>query len=744
MLAILTIIPLEVSMRKSYWYFWGLVILLLGMGNVGQAQDSLGMRCVSRLNYWGTVNGIQMVGDIAYIVSGNAFYIVSLADPANPVEVGQANWSDYWGGMSVCVVGNLAYVNPGYGVIVYDVSDPAHLVTLADWQPWPECEVEDFLPLGDIAIMKIIDGDLCLVDISDLGNIHIIEGSFPPEPSSPTWAGGLVGEYLCLRGWGLSIWDISDPSLPVQVAVVDSQYWFWGGATISRNYIYAGTYENGLRIIDASNPLQPFEVSTCDSGWCVALTVTGEHAIVYCSNGLDIWNVAAPTQPVFEGSFGSQISFSFCLASSGNLVGAGDMRSQEPSLLVVNITNPQTPTEAGTFGTKGSLNRMAVSGTVGYLAGGYSTLRTIDLSNPTQVVELATSHQESPFGSFDIAIRGSYAYMACGSGGLMVYDVSNPSYPDSVACLQEIISMERVTIAGDYAYAIDGYSGSPFRLRTFSLENPAVPVSVDTLLITNYASGDFGFVATNEYLYLGRDNGFYVYSLINPATPQLVGSCGLPSGEGFYVNDLSVLDHYVYVAYVNGGMRIVDVSNPTHPALVGSVAEPTWAVTSIGNTLVTFMTGGFSIKDITNRINPVTIGYYYYQNAADECARDMDILGQYLVAISKKNFRVFQCDVLSVTPSPPEVFPSEFKLYPCFPNPFNPNTVIRFSLPFTELVKLTIYDVTGRQVEILTNQVFSVGEHRLTFMGSNLSSGVYFIRLEAGNHMQTEKLVLLK
>jgi len=142
-------------MRKSYWYIWGLItLLLLVVANVGLAQDSLGMRCVSTLDYWGYVNGIQVVGDLAYVVSGSKFHIVSLADPANPIEVGQASWSDYWGGMSIYVVGNLAYVNPGYGVIVYDVSDPVHLVTLANWQPYPEWEVEDFLPIGDLAIMK--------------------------------------------------------------------------------------------------------------------------------------------------------------------------------------------------------------------------------------------------------------------------------------------------------------------------------------------------------------------------------------------------------------------------------------------------------------------------------------------------------------------------------------------------------------------------------------------------------------
>jgi len=727
-------------MRKSYLYIWGLVALLLVVGKVGQAQDSLGMSCLSSLDYWQGADDIQMVGDMAYVVSANTLHIVSLADPAHPLDIGQVSWSDSWSGSSVCLRGDLAYVASGFGVIVFDVSDPAHPNTLVEWIPWAGCEVEFFLVLGDIAILSIIDGGRYVVDISSLGNIHIVGGNLPSSLCCPI---GMVGEYVCFGGWGLSMWDFSDPTLPVQVAEVDTQFVI-GATAISGNHAYAGTFWNGLRIIDVSNPLQPVEVGSCDSGTCEAVTVTGDHAIVLKGDGLNIWNVSDPGQPVFESSFGPHIVHRNSLASSGTIVCAGDMDVHSPSLLVVDITDPHAPTEISTIGTKGFLYRMAVSSTVGYLANAWSDLLTIDLSDLTEVVELGMSNEESSFGSFDVAIRGSYAYMACGSGGLMVFDVGNPAQPESIAAIdQNTDFIGRITIAGDYAYVIDGYSGSPFWLRTFSLADPAAPVCVNTLHITNYASGFFGFAAANGYLYLGRGWGFYTYSLADPAAPQLVGSCDLPHALEFHVEDLALLDNYSYVAYAYGGVRIIDVSDPTHPTEVGSVGEPTWAVATSGNTLMTFGLDGISVKDVTDRLNPVTIGYYHF-DTTNEWIRDMDVMGQYLLTAGGGKFRVYLCDALSGIESRPELSPYEFALLPPYPNPFNSTLIIPFDIPIQSEAVIIIYNILGQKVQEFALPHLSPGLHRVTWDASSHASGIYLVRMATNGQQYQQKVVLLR
>jgi hypothetical protein len=90
------------------------------------------------------------------------------------------------------------------------------------------------------------------------------------------------------------------------------------------------------------------------------------------------------------------------------------------------------------------------------------------------------------------------------------------------------------------------------------------------------------------------------------------------------------------------------------------------------------------------------------------------------------------------------ITPEVFNLSQNYPNPFNPTTVIKYSLPEVTNVKLKVYDMLGRVVKTLINQEQSAGVYNVEFNASNLSSGVYFYRIEAGNFVATKKLLLLK
>lgn len=79
-----------------------------------------------------------------------------------------------------------------------------------------------------------------------------------------------------------------------------------------------------------------------------------------------------------------------------------------------------------------------------------------------------------------------------------------------------------------------------------------------------------------------------------------------------------------------------------------------------------------------------------------------------------------------------------------FPNPFNPTTVIAYQIVNAGHVTLKVYDVLGREVATLINERQNAGSHSVTFEANALPSGVYFYRLESGNHSEVKKLVLLK
>jgi len=91
-----------------------------------------------------------------------------------------------------------------------------------------------------------------------------------------------------------------------------------------------------------------------------------------------------------------------------------------------------------------------------------------------------------------------------------------------------------------------------------------------------------------------------------------------------------------------------------------------------------------------------------------------------------------------------ETVVKNFKLYQNFPNPFNPYTIINFELQNTANVTLKVYDARGKEVITLLDEMKIAGGHKVTFNGANLSSGIYFLRIEIGRYSETKKMILQK
>jgi Secretion system C-terminal sorting domain len=88
--------------------------------------------------------------------------------------------------------------------------------------------------------------------------------------------------------------------------------------------------------------------------------------------------------------------------------------------------------------------------------------------------------------------------------------------------------------------------------------------------------------------------------------------------------------------------------------------------------------------------------------------------------------------------------PGSFQLYQNYPNPFNPTTKIAYNIPSNSFVTLKVYDILGRVVATLVNTEQQAGIHELNFDASNLSSGIYFYKIETGSFVKTNKMLLLK
>ena len=100
-------------------------------------------------------------------------------------------------------------------------------------------------------------------------------------------------------------------------------------------------------------------------------------------------------------------------------------------------------------------------------------------------------------------------------------------------------------------------------------------------------------------------------------------------------------------------------------------------------------------------------------------------------------------------PNPTEVSDAavkvgSYKLLANYPNPFNPETTIKFEIPENGRVKLGVYNIQGKEIAVLINDFRNAGTYSVSLNGSNLPSGIYFYKLEVNGYKATKRMLLLK
>ncbi len=88
--------------------------------------------------------------------------------------------------------------------------------------------------------------------------------------------------------------------------------------------------------------------------------------------------------------------------------------------------------------------------------------------------------------------------------------------------------------------------------------------------------------------------------------------------------------------------------------------------------------------------------------------------------------------------------PNQFELFQNYPNPFNPTTTVRYTLPKESKVKIVVYNMLGEVVTVLVDDLQEAGNYEVNFEASRMASGVYIYRIQAGDFVETKKMVLMK
>jgi hypothetical protein len=118
--------------------------------------------------------------------------------------------------------------------------------------------------------------------------------------------------------------------------------------------------------------------------------------------------------------------------------------------------------------------------------------------------------------------------------------------------------------------------------------------------------------------------------------------------------------------------------------------------------------------------------------------------------VNKLSYRLRQVDFSGQSQYSPvvlvdNIIPENYNVSQNFPNPFNPSTIIKYQIPQNSLVNLKVYNSLGQEVATLVNGMVNAGSYEVQLNASNLSSGVYYYVIKAGeNFVQTKKMILMK
>jgi hypothetical protein len=497
--------------------------------------------------------GVDVQGSHAYITDWwLGLDIIDIANPAQPLW--QSTFDTPDGAWDVMVQDDVAYVaDAGNGLEIIDVTDPGNPAHLGHHDLGREGSATAVCVEGDYAYVALMDvaPALQIVDVSNPQNPHIVANLGDSRGYAGLWKNGNYLYLVDYAGGDLMIADVTDPEHPsfvtqwfdvadllLAVTVQGSYAYLTCGNTARANYY---TYDSGLSIVDVTDPSQPTLSGVYDArGDVRSISVVDDQAYVATVfPGFRIMDIADPANPATICSYWSRDStgLSVDVETANGYAYATYMWQR---LVVVNVQDEEHPEEAGSVSLNGDFPRLAVRGTLAFVADGAMGLRIINVANPLSPLELSTTN--TPGEAADVVLDGDLAYVADGPGGFQIIDVADTLDPEIIGSCMTPFAAWSLCVANGYAYVAD------------------------------------------------LNSGVQIVDITMPANPQIVGEYATPA----WARGVAVDGNRLYVACAASGLLALDITEPTQPMLIAQYDTPGYAwdvVAHDGNVYVADQSG---------------------------------------------------------------------------------------------------------------------------------------------------------
>ncbi len=677
---------------------------------------------------------VVVCGDTVYIADYTAgLQILDVSIPQSPALLGSYNTP---GEANAVVVKNqIAYIADGEpGLIILDVANPQAPILLSTYDT--PGNADDVFIGHNKAYIADYSGGITILDISNPAFPLLLNSDSSIGYVSSIWIDFNQNIAYAAGGEFLKIVNIIDPTNMQLLSTLAFDEEIINTVVVRDSIAYVAGQNGGLYLYDVSDPINPTFINNLNMN---AEDIVLKNNIAYMATlaSFSMIDISNPYNLEIIGSYDVE-NFASSVAVQGDVAYVVDLFSGLQILDISDLTNSQILGEYNPAHRSFSVNTV---GNIAYLStwgGGYKILDISDSQNPQLL---------GSFGNGDIyfdcfwmsCVQGNRAYLAT-SMGLQILDITNPETP-------QLLSTYRQTTP--YGLYVDGntlYSASAeLGLQIFDVSDVQNPTVTGVCNTPGYAwsvivSGNIAYVADGY-------SGLQVIDVSNPLTPVYLGSLDTDG----YCQTVQLTGNTVYLTDTEEGVVIIDVTIPTVPARLGTIKPyPTSTIRKTflkDNLLYTSDEGWNEIRiyDVSNSSMPNLIYTYAWNCRAYGLWEDN---GKLYVASDFRGLKIFDLNgIVPVTDE--EVIPSSQLDLTNYPNPFNPNTTICFSLQKSDYVKLDIYNTKGQIVTSLMNGQVSSGEHRIQWNGMDknnqpVASCMYFARIDSKGKAAIAKLLLLK
>ena len=542
----------------------------------------------------GQTRAVASAGNIVLAGVGSRMTVIDVSDPGKLKELGSTK---YLGGeiRDILIAGNVAYLAAGEaGLFAIDITDMMNPVVICQYNSMGYAEG---LAKKDRYVF-LADGPdgLIIIDANDPSELKETGSVF-----SYNYAFGVAVKdnfaYIAAAGAGVLIADISDPEKPSEKSTVYTPGYAYGIAVAGDTAYVADSWE-GLQAIDIEDPSNPSAGVIYDTfGWAMDVTLDGERLYVAAANGgMRIFDISSG-KPEDIGYFALRDSHFQTVAVNGNTVYAADISL---GMHIIDVSDPSKLRRIGLYSPMGYAQAVEVSNGYAYIAAQNYGVRVIDIADPSMPREAGIFKYGNPFTTIAISGDTAYAGISFGveksSSELYCIDITDPlnlKSEDSIELTGPVtgdILEDNETVPEELRNMVSRnllvqgsllFNCGEQGFLIMDISQPVHPVPEGVFLSSSNPGRQLVVCASvcGKYAYLAvEDGGLYILDISNPKNLILAGAFIEPideKGKGMYVTDVVVSGDYVYMVD-NGWLRVIDVSQPDKPRGVSAISLPTY------------------------------------------------------------------------------------------------------------------------------------------------------------------------